>query len=216
MKRDLQRHIQGHIQRNIQRYTQDHFQRHIQRHIQCHLQRHVYRHIQRQLICFEEGVGLLEVLLALVLLSVTLLGYSTLQLHAMNAAQTANQRLQAMSLVRDLTERMRVNRQGLAGYQTQTINSKVPSCGVGAGGDFCQPLQMAAYDLAEVQEKAKALAMQLAVLPCQNTSRRRQCIYVAWGQTKPSDGESPQDCTYGGAYVLHSRCIVMEVYDVAT
>lgn len=177
------------------------------------LQRHRQRCIQSQMIRSEAGVGLLEVLLALVLLSVTVLGYSTLQLHAMNAAQTANQRVQAINLVRDLTERMRVNRQGLAGYRTQTISPKASSCVAVDEGHFCQPLQMAAYDLAEVNEKAKAMTMQIAVLPCQNMLQRRQCIYVAWGQTKPSEGGSPQDCTYGGAYVVHSRCIVMEAYE---
>ena len=170
---------------------------------------------QQQSRMAQTGVGLIEVLVALILLSITVLGYGTLQLHAMNAAQTANQRLQAISLAQDLAERIRVNRQGLVGYQG-IANGEQPHCVGTERGGFCQPLQMAAHDLAEVSEKAKAVAMRLAVLPCQNSLQKRLCIYVAWGQTTATDGETHQDCTQGARYVMHSRCIVMETYAYAT
>lgn len=173
--------------------------------------------IQRSSNKTQCGVGLIEVLVALLLLSVTVLGYATLQLQAMHAAQTANQRLQAMSLARDLAERMRVNRQGLSAYQTSATNqNSAVSCAVAVTTAFCQPVQMAAYDLVEINEKAKLAAMQVAVLPCQNILKKRLCIYVAWGQTTPTNGETAQDCTSGAVYVPRAHCIMLETYAYAS
>ena len=57
----------------------------------------------------QNGVGLIEVLVALVLLAIGVLGFSLLQLRAIDAAQEATERTMAMSLARDLAERMRIN-----------------------------------------------------------------------------------------------------------
>ena len=55
----------------------------------------------------QHGVGLMEVLVALILLSIGVLGFSILQVRAMDASLDASKRIQAMNLARDLSERMR-------------------------------------------------------------------------------------------------------------
>ena len=57
------------------------------------------------------GFSLLEVLIALVVLSVGLLGHSKIQALGVRASAEANLRTQATFLVNDMMERMRANRQ---------------------------------------------------------------------------------------------------------
>jgi len=64
----------------------------------------------------QTGVGLVEVLVALVLLSIAVLGFVALQIRAITASNEATMNVQATNIARDLAERMRMNRDGLAGY----------------------------------------------------------------------------------------------------
>ena len=164
----------------------------------------------------QQGIGLIEVMVAVTLLSIAVLGYGALQLRAMHASQQAMQNIQAMNLARDLAERMRVNRAGFGFYQSHAQTNKV--CGTTSAREtvqarsFCSAQDMAQYDMQQVSLKAQDLGMQLAVLDCPNIQLKRQCIYVAWGETRPSNGDQPTDCTQGAAYVMRSTCIFMEAY----
>ena len=55
----------------------------------------------------QTGVGLVEVMIALLLLGVAVLGFIALQVRAISASEEAGQNVQAMNLARDLSERMR-------------------------------------------------------------------------------------------------------------
>ena len=57
----------------------------------------------------QKGVGLVEVLVALVLLAVGVLGYAALQLRAIDATSEALNRSQATVILRGLTESIRAN-----------------------------------------------------------------------------------------------------------
>lgn len=58
----------------------------------------------------QRGVGLVEVLVALVLLGIAVLGFTALQIRAVAASADAGQNIQAMNIARDLSERIRMNR----------------------------------------------------------------------------------------------------------
>ena len=60
----------------------------------------------------QKGVGMVEVLVALIVLAVGVLGYVMLQVRAMEATIEGTQRIQAINIARDLAERVRVNREG--------------------------------------------------------------------------------------------------------
>ena len=62
----------------------------------------------------QQGIGIVEVIVALLLLSIGVLGFAMLQIRAMDASMDASKRIQAMNLARDLSERMRANKQGLS------------------------------------------------------------------------------------------------------
>ena len=57
----------------------------------------------------QTGVGLLEVLVALILLAIGILGYVALQVRAMDASAEALSKSQAIMIMRGLAENIRVN-----------------------------------------------------------------------------------------------------------
>ncbi|AXY58927.1 MULTISPECIES: type IV pilus modification protein PilV [Acinetobacter] len=169
---------------------------------------------------YQQGVGLIEVLVALVLLGIAVLGFTALQLRALAASHEAGRNIQAMNIARDLSERIRVNRDGLADYKKLVAPSVPKNCASGTGSQFCTAKEMAEYDYARVAEKATNLGMEIGILDCQGTaSLERKCIYVAWEGTTPSNGADPADgsvnmnCTNGAAYVPEAKCIFVEVYN---
>ena len=154
----------------------------------------------------QTGVGLVEVLVALVLLSIAVLGFVALQIRAITASNEATMNVQATNIARDLAERMRMNRDGLAGY---VANTDTTNCATA----FCSPENMAKYDFRLVSSRATGLGMRMNVLNCQGSTLVRKCIYVAWEGTTATNGTSSSDCTNGVAYVPNAKCIIMEVYN---
>ena len=154
----------------------------------------------------QTGVGLVEVLVALVLLSIAVLGFVALQIRAITASNEATMNVQATNIARDLAERMRMNRDGLAGY---VANTDTTDCAT----DFCDPENMAKYDFRLVSSRATDLGMSMDVLNCQGSTLVRKCIYVAWEGTTATNGTGSSDCTNGAAYVPNAKCIIMEVYN---
>ena len=154
----------------------------------------------------QTGVGLVEVLVALVLLSIAVLGFVALQIRAITASNEATMNVQATNIARDLAERMRMNRDGLAGY---VANTDTTNCATA----FCSPENMAKYDFRLVSSRATDLGMSMDVLNCQGSTLVRKCIYVAWEGTTATNGTGSSDCTNGAAYVPIAKFIIMEVYN---
>ena len=62
-----------------------------------------------QEVKYQKGVGLLDILVALLLLAIAVLGFVALQLRAVEATAEGANRIQAMNIARDLAEKMRIN-----------------------------------------------------------------------------------------------------------
>jgi type IV pilus assembly protein PilV len=88
------------------------------------------------------GFTLVEVLIALVILSVGMLGIAGLYVHSMQAGRTSLFRHHAVTLAGDVADRIRANSRAGAVYALAGANN---NC-VGAGID-CTPAQMAANDI---------------------------------------------------------------------
>lgn len=165
---------------------------------------------------YQHGVGLVEVLVALVLLSIAVLGFVALQLRAVAASHEAGRNIQAMNIARDLSERIRTNRDGLADYKKVTSPENCASTQGANTGKFCTAKEMAEYDYMQVSSKAADLGMNIDILDCQGAaSLKRKCIYVAWGGTTPTNGTALTNCTNGTAYLPEAKCIIVEVYNYA-
>lgn len=169
----------------------------------------------------QRGIGLMEVLVALVILAIAILGFAALQLRAVSASMEAGNNIHATNLARDLAERMRLNRDGFATYRREgespkdVIGEASKECeGVGAVDTTdCNSTKLANYDLSQVRKKATDAGMQIAILPCQGSTLKRSCIYVSWDDTTATNGSGHPHCTNGTKYVTNAKCIIMETYN---
>jgi len=97
------------------------------------------------------GFSLIEVLVALVILAIGMLGVASLFALSMHAGSGAIARMQAISLAGDLADRIRANRRaGAADAGAGTNNN----C-IGPASVSCTPEQMAANDIFVWQRQLK-------------------------------------------------------------
>lgn len=96
----------------------------------------------------ERGFTMVEALVALVVLSIGLLGIAALYLDSLRAGRDALLRTQALNLASDLADRVRANRLGEANYAILAAETAavVAACKTTAG---CTPADLAVTDLAE-------------------------------------------------------------------
>ena len=118
---------------------------------------------------YQTGSSLIEVLVALLVFSVGMLGLAALQLNALQGASDSSQRSQTTWIMQDLSERFRANRAGTAAtyaaapncaalpgtmcadYFNPATNAKVQSAN-------CTAVQMATFDRWEAQCSYSAIA----------------------------------------------------------
>lgn len=164
-------------------------------------------------ISSQQGVGLVEILVALLILAIGVLGFVALQYRALEATAESGSRVQAMAIARDLSERIRVNRNVFEDYQNQIAT---PANQKGFSTDClatnCSEKHLADYDVDQVTQRAAVLGMSMNIMACPGNTNALQCIYVAWGDTSATNGNGEGDCTNGAAYNANSTCIIMEAY----
>ena len=113
--------------------------------------RHAHRSAQR-------GIGILEILIAVVVVSLGMLGVAGLQLTGMKHSTGGFNRSKATLYADDIASRMRVNKSGVLSAAYDGHDSSVdgfcsafagPRCDVGIGNDAqsCSPDELAAFDL---------------------------------------------------------------------
>ena len=90
-----------------------------------------------------QGFTLPEVMVALTVLSVGMLGIAAMYAQGLGASRSALYRTQAINLVADMADRIRTNRAALAAYAGPASHH---GCGP-PGGMNCTPTEMAAHDL---------------------------------------------------------------------
>lgn len=165
------------------------------------------------------GFSMIEVLAAVLVLAVGVLGYAGLQARAMRSTGESYYRAQAMAVAQDLASRMQVNSAQLGAYTTAanwpstlqpTPNST--TCLTAS----CTPAQIATADITDIRYEAGALLTQgLVNVESCLTATNLTCIYVSWGGTQPTTGASGQCVNASGQYVTGSdglapNCIMLE------
>lgn len=126
----------------------------------------------------QTGVGLVEVLVTVVILSIGLLGLARLQLTSTQSANSAAQRFEATVLAQDILERMRLNRQqALAGAYDIDLY-EAPSGGGIAG-----------QDLAAWKGALTALPEGAGAVSIENDGRAT--ITIEWADALASTSDGP-------------------------
>ncbi|WP_180112997.1 type IV pilus modification protein PilV [Acinetobacter sp. YH12073] len=167
----------------------------------------------------QQGVGLMEVLVALLLLSIGVLGYTALQVKAVEASTEAAQRSHAIFVLKGLAESMRANNAGRASYMAlvnQDIPTTISTACINPTNTGCDVTAMARNDVQQAQANARNFGLHLRMENCPGTTSvtvadRRNCLFAAWGETNISQNTT-QCMSVAGVYVVGSSCMMMEVY----
>lgn len=103
---------------------------------------------QGQAVAAKQGFTLVEVLVALVVVAVGMLGVAVLLVEGLQGSRIAIEHTQAVSLARDIAERMQSNRAAASAYDTTegTPEPRIDAACEDAAGP-CDPSTMAGHDL---------------------------------------------------------------------
>jgi type IV pilus assembly protein PilV len=139
----------------------------------------------------QRGFTLLEVLVALVVLAVGLLGVAALLVGSLRGTRTALEHTQAANLARDMIERIRANAAAGNAYDTAdgTPDPRAdPACERHDGR--CEPAAMASHDLARwIDAVAASLPGGAGTVDgvAVDAARHRYAVSVAWSQSGERD-----------------------------
>ncbi|MDO5050312.1 type IV pilus modification PilV family protein [Moraxella equi] len=165
----------------------------------------------------EQGIGLVEVMVALFLLSIAVLGFSALQMTAVRTTDESLMRTRALTIMRGGAETMRGHAQAINAFQA-ALNT--PNVGQASSNDCigalsCTPDQIAAKDAAILNQFAANHGIRLGLHDCPGTSgeQLRKCMIAAWDDTQPSFGaDAPACANTSGVQHPNANCFVMEAY----
>jgi type IV pilus assembly protein PilV len=134
----------------------------------------------------QSGFTMVEVLVALIVLAIGLLGIAALYLNSLQAGRTAIYRTEAVALAADLADRIRMNRTAQAGYGSLFTDVEVADADCATTGG-CTDVELAATDLSNWKN---ALAQALpngqgqvdVVLPVAAGEPTTYLITVRWAE----------------------------------
>jgi len=158
------------------------------------------------------GAGLPEILVAMLLLGVAVIGFAGLQVRALDSSTEAMSRTQAMSIAQDLAERMRLNpnaagnyRSNWSGWASDVV--ALDKCET----NTCTPTEMAQYDKVTLTNIAANSLPNGTVNIVACPSRTNLCVYVAWNTTTATQGDAAPNCANSaGLYVTNADCVILE------
>jgi type IV pilus assembly protein PilV len=152
----------------------------------------------------QKGATLIEALIALLVLSVGLLGMVALQLIGTKESASALRHSRAVWMARDMADRMRANPTGVEAnhydmIDTSTLPSSPPTCGAGAN---CTAQQIATYDtsqwglLLQQLPGGTGMAGGIGTVTADSTVAGRFAVTVMWddegtGATGTACGSDP-------------------------
>jgi type IV pilus assembly protein PilV len=122
----------------------------------------------------QKGVSIVEALVAVVILSVGMLGIAGLYLESIRANRSALSRTTSVQLVNDMADRIRANRGGLDEYELDA--GSPPSGGEDCAAAACSPAELALFDKVRWHESVVA---NLPNGPDGNTPPRTSIVYTA-------------------------------------
>lgn len=162
------------------------------------------------------GVGLMEVIIAVLVLAIAILGSIALQYRSLELASQALKKVEAVNLASNLAERMYVNRTNYTSVNGLVTKGELSDCVTSKTKEaFCDLRAFAKKDIADIQQIASQKNMKIDVLPCPDTTNERRCIYVAWDETEASQGTKEDNaCTAekSFSYLPDTKCVVVETF----
>jgi type IV pilus assembly protein PilV len=160
----------------------------------------------------QRGVTMLEVLIAIFILTLGLLGAAGIQSQMQMAEVEAYQRAQAIVLLRDMVDRVNANRKNVASYvTTSALGSSAIDCAAlttVSGKDLCE-WNNALYGASETGSGGQALGAMNTARGCitnpVTVMPREVLVAVAWQGLRPTLAPAATNCGSGGTYGSDDR-----------
>ena len=133
----------------------------------------------------QRGVSIVEALVALVVLSVGMLGIAGMYLLSVQSNRSAKSRTLAVHLVNDMADRIRANRMARGAYSV-TLGTEPKTSGTGwtnCTTTDCTPAQLATWDLGEWFKSVKDTLPQAL----DKTNPKISITFTAGGSSKDAD-----------------------------
>lgn len=150
----------------------------------------------------QQGITLLESLVAIVVMALGLLGIVGIQMRTLADTQTGVRRAQAVRMVEDLSERVRANPNAMGNAASYAVawNSTLgtpPACVVSSGfpGTSCTAAQLATYDVDRWLRSVRAnLPVGDATVFVSGSDARQLGVMLAWRENERArEGDSLAD-----------------------
>lgn len=171
----------------------------------------------------QKGIGIIEVMIALLLLAVAVLGFSAMQMRAIKATDETLIRSDAMVFVRNISEDLRL--QGTDSRKDKyikAVNSSPaknpaynplrpsPDCKTKS----CTQDELMQYTVNEVVALARDSQIEVGATRCggSNGSISKICLIASWNDTKPTLGKDDSCGNADGVYNRGASCFIMETY----
>lgn len=136
------------------------------------------------------GFSLVEVLVALIVLSVGMLGIAALYVESLRSGRTALLRSQAVILGADIADRIRANRRGLDAYEA-TVTASDVNAACETGGAGCAPDALARHEKAVwLGELQRALPEGTGTIDWQDGNPDTYVITITWAESGQSERSS--------------------------
>lgn len=151
---------------------------------------------------YQRGLSLIECLIALILVSVALLGMSGLQLSTLNDSRDSRWRMEALSLTESMLERIRANPDAAEAFaMTAATSTSEISC-------TSSVLMMCESKKAWLEEMKRILPNPVASIAVDVMDDiKRVRLAVHWRQQLPANGQSLSACNVD---MPSSNCVVLE------
>ena len=153
------------------------------------------------MIRHQVGLGLVEVLVAMLILAVAILGFTSMQLQAVKLSAEAVDRSQALTIMRALAEKIRSNPTAINTYATELHNVRNNSFDSTLYNANCQstanstPALLAKIEVCQVAQQINAVGYTMDMYPCPSSGDETPtnimysyCLITAWGTTNPTIG----------------------------
>lgn len=138
----------------------------------------------------QQGLGLMEVLVALFIFSSAALGYAILQGQAMSSTNHSMMRLRALMILNETSERIRTNSQlqDFSIYQQYFNDTGIFEAADCIQSKGCSAEQLARNDVVNLTQHAAEQGFSLGMIDCPGVRERingvaPKCLIVAWGKT---------------------------------
>jgi len=160
-----------------------------------------------RLVRNQRGVGMIEILVAVLVLSIGVLGYAGLQLRALNSTSESHFQTQASALAQDAVERISANEalrdtfyKNPANWPQDEMSNDPLANWDQCYQNICTRDQVAAWDVDQLRWLAWNLLPGGRISTEECTPAGVLCVTVAWGESTPDDCDPSED-----------TCLVMEV-----